>query len=193
MAFLEVITRTFGQRPRRLADNLESLKQQTDRDWMRTLIVDDERRGVAWAVGNLRTVEATGDYVWVLDDDDICSWPQLVDDLKRTAEEADWPDVIMVRALHERYGLLPSDDHWEQPPVLGNIGTSCYVVRREVWNAHRAAWVERYDGDFYFVEHLWQQPGLRWYWLNVIAAYYPQQSIGAAESDTADKEIRDAR
>lgn len=144
-------------------------------------MIDDARRGVAWAVGNLRNVEACGEYVWVLDDDDLCSWPSLVAELKEIAAEHDWPDVIMVRALHERFGLLPSNDNWEQAPVLGNVGTSCYIVRRDVWNAHRAAWVDRYDGDFYWIDHLWHTPGLRWHWHNEIAAYYPQQSLGEAE------------
>lgn len=181
MAFLEVITRTFGARPTMLQRNLDSLQAQTDPDWTRRLVIDDAARGVAWAVANLSTVEAVGDYVWALDDDDVCARPELVAELRTIAQTADWPDVIMVRAYHEKFGLLPNNENWQRRPLLGNVGTSCYIVRRDVWNAYRMAWLERYDGDFWWIDHLWNQPGLRWYWYDVTAAYYPQQSIGAGE------------
>lgn len=179
MAFLEVITRTFGKRPAMLKRHEESLRLQTDSDWLRTLVVDDKTRGVAWAVGNLATVEAVGDYVWVLDDDDLCCRPTLVAELKEI-EERIQPDVIMVKAYHAKFGTLPSMANWTSRPVLGNIGTSCYIVRREMWNAHRDAWIARYDGDFWFIDHLWNAECL-FYWHPVTAAYYPQQSIGAPE------------
>lgn len=179
MPFLEVITRTFGKRPAMLARNLESLTLQTDSDWCRTVLVDDNERGVAWAVGNLATVEATGDYVWVLDDDDLCCRPTLVAELKDITERIQ-PDVIMVKAYHAKFGMLPSMANWTSRPVLGNIGTSCYIVRRDVWNAHHDAWTERYDGDFWFIDHLWDAQ-CSFYWHPVTAAYYPQQSIGAGE------------
>ena len=190
MAFLDVITRTFGARPIMLQRNLDSLTSQTDMDWTRRLVIDDAAHGVAWAVGNLATVEAQGEYVWVLDDDDVCARATLVAELKTIAYMERWPDVIMVRARHEKFGLLPDNGNWEQRPVLGNVGTSCYIVRGDVWNAHRQAWQARYDGDFWWIDHLWQQPGLRWYWHDVTAAWYPQQSIGAPEEITANAEQR---
>lgn len=179
MTFLEVITRTFGKRPKMLARNLESLTVQTDSDWCRTVVVDDKERGVAWAVGNLATVEATGEYVWVLDDDDLCCRPTLVAELKDITERIA-PDVIMVKAYHAKFGMLPSRANWTSRPVLGNVGTSCYIVRRDVWNAHHDAWTERYDGDYWFIDALWNAK-CSVYWHPVTAAYYPQQSIGAGE------------
>jgi hypothetical protein len=183
MAVLEVIVRTFGQRPSMLARNLASLEAQTVADWQRTLVVDDAARGCAWANANLATVEATGDYVWVLDDDDVCCRSHLVAELQ-TIAHMERPDVIMVRAFHERFGLLPNDANWQQRPVRGNVGYSCYIVRRDVWNAYRDAMTERYDADFWWIDHLWQQR-LGWYWHDVTAAWYPQQSIGEAEEITA--------
>jgi len=53
-----------------LLRNRLSLESQSDKDYEQTLLIDAERKGVAWAVGNLSTVEATGEYVWILDDDD---------------------------------------------------------------------------------------------------------------------------
>jgi glycosyltransferase involved in cell wall biosynthesis len=181
MAFLDVIVRTFGRRPVLLERNLASLAALEDTDWRRVLVVDDQARGCAWANRNLATVDVAGEYVWVLDDDDLCCRPSLLGELRTIAAAENWPDVIMVRAFHERFGLLPSDANWQQRPVRGNVGWSCFIVRASVWHVHRQAIVERYDADFWWIDHLWQQPGLRWYWHDVTAAWYPQQSIGAPE------------
>lgn len=180
MAFLEVITRTFGRRPAMLKRNAESLAIQTDPDYEHTIVMDDNERGVAWAVGNLATIEATGEYVWVLDDDDLCCRPTLIAELKAITDLIR-PDVIMVRAHHGKFGTMPNDANWLNRPELGNVGTSCYIVRRDVWNGHHDAWTERYDGDFWFIDALWNLQ-CSFYWHDHTAAYYPQQSIGAPEN-----------
>lgn len=182
MAFLEVIVRTFGQRPNMLKRNLSSLENLHASEWTRMVVVDDKRRGVNWANRNLATIEAFGDYVWVLDDDDLCCRPTLLSELQTVvSRETLAPDVIMLRAYHAVYGMMPSDANWQREPVCGNVGWSCFVVRREVWNAHRHRIAEEYASDWRFIHDLWLEPGLRWYWHDHTAAYYPQQSIGAAE------------
>lgn len=183
MALLEVVTRTFLQRPNLLARNLESLTLQTDSDWSRTLVVDAQARGCAWACANLATVEAVGDYVWVLDDDDLCCRNTLVAELRSILDQETLaPDVIMVRAYHGKFGTLPSDATWLREPVCGKVGTSCYIIRRDVWNATHHLWREVYEADFWYIYDLWHMPGLRWYWHDHTAAYYPQQSIGAPDA-----------
>lgn len=178
--FLQVITRTFGARPKALARNQEAMRAQTDPDFDHTIVVDPNPRGPVMADRNLAAFEATGDYVWVLDDDDLCTRPTLVAELKAIAER-EYPDVIMVRAYHGLWGTLPRDENWQRPPVKGNVGWSCYIVRGQVWNAHREFIPVMAGADYYLLEHLWNAPGLRWYWHDVTAAYYPTQSDGAAE------------
>ena len=187
MPFLEIVTRTCGTRPGMLERNQDSLKRLADPDWTQTLVVDDQQRGVAWAVGNLRNVEATGEWVWVLDDDDVCVDVGLIGELRAAvALCANPPDVVMVKALHSKYGMLPSSGNWMRAPVCGNIGTSCYIVRRDVWNATHDAWVEKYAGDFEYIRHLWETPGLVFRWLDTVAAWYPQQSLGAGEAEAVE-------
>lgn len=180
MAFLEVLTRTFGKRPQALRRNQNSLRTQTDPDMQHTVIVDEVGRGVAWANGNLRNIIATGEYVWVLDDDDRCMRDTLVAEIKEIAAR-EQPDVIVMRAHHAVFGLLPNKEHWQRAPVCGQIGWSCVAVRGEIWNAHRQAHDESYAGDYVFIRHLWDTPGLKWYWHEYTAAFYPVQSRGAAE------------
>jgi hypothetical protein len=179
VAFLEILTRTFGQRPRMLRRCTDSLKDLHDPDWVQTIIRDEQGRGVAWANRNLASVDATGDYVWVLDDDDICCYHDLIGELKELVASSA-PDVIMVRCYHAKFGMLPADDLWGQRPMMGTVGSSNVIVRREVWNEHRDGWREVYAGDFWFINRLWDA-GLQWAWHYQTACYYPQQSNGATE------------
>lgn len=180
MAFLQVVTRTFGRRPSALARNQGSLADLSDPDWAQTLVMDEAGRGVNWANMNLATVPAVGDYLWMLDDDDVCVLPSLVGDLKRIVDDGR-PDVIMVRAEHARLGLLPGRN-WRLAPVLRDVSTSNFIVRADVWNAYRAVFAgfDCYEADYRFVAYLWQQ-GLNFYWHDVVAVYYAQNSLGAPE------------
>ncbi len=177
--FLQIITRTFGQRPTLLARCRESVALLCDADYVQTVIADDGGRGVAWANRNLSTVEAQGEWVWVLDDDDLCSDRELIARLRRVAAHQE-PDVILVRVFHGKWGLLPPDVRWGTRPVCGQYGGACAVVRRDVWDVHRAGWESIYAADFWFVNRLWDA-GLRFAWLDVIAGYQPQQNNGAGD------------
>ena len=87
----------------------------------------------------------------------------------------------MVRAYHGNFGTLPSDANWQKEPVLGNVGWSNFVVRADIWDRYHEQIEERYEADYYFIAYLWHV-ALRWYWYDVTAAYYPQQSSGAGEN-----------
>jgi hypothetical protein len=143
------------------------------------VIPDLERRGVAWAVANLATVEAHGDWVWILDDDDECIDPCFVAGLRSWCVDA---DVVMVRMDHgEPLGILPDDGTWEREPQLGHVGTSAFVVRRDVWNLFRPLWQPFYYGDFLFIHGLWGA-GLRFVWWDTVASKTQRGSLnGAAE------------
>jgi glycosyltransferase involved in cell wall biosynthesis len=169
MAFLEVLTRTFGERPTMLLRNKLSLSEQTSKDWQQTLLVDEEKRGVPWAVGNLSTVEAEGEYVWILDDDDECIDPEFVEKLKEFVTAQNLPDVVIVRMEHTGHGTLPPLDLFGQAPELGKIGTSAFVVRRDVWNANRFRWVENYTGDYFFIAAVYRK-GYRFVWWDMVAS-----------------------
>lgn len=180
--FLQIITRTFNRRPTMLARNQQSLAQLVEDDWHQTLVVDDKGRGVPWANQNLANVVAEGRYLWVLDDDDVCALPTLVSELRAVAEREGYPEVIVMRARHEKFGMLPSDANWRGAPVHGNCGFSNYFIRGDVWEAQRSMFreCECYEADYRFIAQLWYSE-MRFAWHDVVVAIYPQQSIGAAE------------
>lgn len=177
--FLEVITRTCN-RPALLAVNQASLQIQTCDDWTQTILADDMRRGMAFAQARLADFQPAGDYLWLLDDDDMCIRPELVEELKAIAA-AHKPDVIMLRMDHGPLGVKPEDEFWRRPPVQGRIGCSAYVVRREVWLEHAQTWrTGQYWSDYLFIADVWRcNPVV--YWHDVIASQVQRISNGAGE------------
>ncbi|MBP8291221.1 MAG: hypothetical protein KAX65_00520, partial [Caldilineaceae bacterium] len=136
---IEVLTRT-NRRPTLLALNRASLAEQTSGDWVQTLLQDGESRGIGWSYANMAAYapKLVGRYIWILDDDDVCVHPTLFAEVADLVAEHD-PDVIMVQMDHGgALGVLP-DKSWRRPPMLGNIGVSAYIVRREIWQAHAHA------------------------------------------------------
>ena len=185
MAFLEVITRTANHRPQMLRRNVDSLLAQTDQDFTQSMIVDGKARGVAWANGNMFHVAwgLTGNYIWILDDDDECIDPLFVSRLKEVAEALD-PDVIMVRMDHGIYGILPDPPNWGGAPVKAHIGCSAYVIRREIWQRYAYVWQgAHYASDYDFISAIFDNDTLVIYWLNVVASRV--QMIGSGEPEHA--------
>jgi hypothetical protein len=181
MAFLEILTRTFGGRPTMFAAHRASLDAQTDRDFIHTLLIDEGARGIAWSHENMaaHAQHLAGDYVWILDDDDLCTLPDFVAGLKQIAV-LNAPDVIMVRMDHGDGRILPSA-RWGKSPRVSEIGCSAFVVRRPVWQAHAGAMIPgRYTSDFEFIAAIWKsKPAV--YWWPVVASRVQRQSVGRGE------------
>lgn len=182
MPFLEIVTRCY-KRPQMLNINIDSLADQTDQDFTQTLLVDEVGRGVEWAFANLRSYapKLVGDYIWILDDDDTCIRPSLVEDLRAIAAQYA-PDVIMLKMDHGQWGIKPSFS-WGQRPQVGDIGCSAYVVKRSVWQYHadRTWQITRYQSDFDFIESIFDAEGLKIAWYDVVASKVQRQSKGAPE------------
>ena len=177
MTFLEVITRTF-KRSELLAKNVASLEVWSDGDWIQTIYEDDVGHGVGWANGQMFHYAQVlrGDYIWILDDDDICIRPTLVTELKMIVKEF-MPDVIMLRMDHAERGILP--------PVglhilsKGLIGCSAYVVRQEVWKRHAYQWQSaNYSSDFDFINSILNDDDVSVHWHDVIASKVQRISLG---------------
>lgn len=177
--FLEILTRTFPGRPYYLKRCQESLTHLRDPDWSQRIIMDEAGRGVEWANANMGTIQADGDWIWVLDDDDVCCYYDLIGDLKALVRKTK-PDIVIVRSYHAQWNMLPPYERWLQRPIMGQIGPSCVVVRRDVWNAFHHAWTPTYAGDFWYINTLWDAK-LKIAWLPITAAYQTQQSRGQGD------------
>ena len=94
--FLTIVTRCY-KRPKALQKNIRSLKAQTDPDYEQVFIIDKEGYGLAaadQALNKYRDINC-GDYIMVLDDDDIVIDPQFIEKLKSDIlQKKDYPAAI---------------------------------------------------------------------------------------------------
>jgi hypothetical protein len=179
--FLEVVTRTY-KRPTLLAENQASVTALGD-DVRHTILRDEVGIGCAAANAQLALFAPLAKYVWVLDDDDMCTHPGLVADLKYL----DWlhgaPAAVIVRMDHGAdMGVLPKDHDWQQAPKEAGIGCSGIITRRDVWMRHRHAWATgRYAADYDFINSVYSTWPNSIVWHDVIASRCQRISHGLPE------------
>lgn len=149
---------------------------------MQEFLVDPVGLGIGASYQRMAHHTPKGDWVWILDDDDVCIHNGLVADVRRISAECPGVQVIMVRMDHgPELGVLPDGEVWEKRPVLGHLGVSAYIVRRDVWQRHAHAFGSgRYTSDFDFVEDVWrEQPLVVWH--DVVASRSPLRGLGRTE------------
>ena len=190
MPFLEILTRTFNQRPIMLGINQASLEEQTDDDWIQTLLVDEERRGIGWSHENMARYapKLVGDYIWCLDDDDMCICETLVSDLKAIVAEHD-PDVVMVRMNHG--GAIIPGYNWGSRPIYGQVDVTTPIVRRRLWQANAHAMIPGwYGSDYSLINAIWMDKPIV-YWHDEIVSKRQRQSFGKAENEEIENDSQE--
>lgn len=155
---LEIVTRT--TRNRDVGRNLDSVSEvvkllaenNSPLTIEQTVLVDHYLRGIALShTQMLARITPRGDYVFILDDDDVAipgpDWIDLGETLK-SANEA----TVSVRMIHRGTAA----DHYSVPVVLpkspgdnyhGSRGISSVVVPRATFNFAKIRFGEHYDGD----------------------------------------------
>jgi hypothetical protein len=96
-----------------------------------------------------------GDYVLVLDDDDRIVAETFIAELKEASRQG--ADLIMLRMEIVPGFVVPEPDMLYLPPVVGHIGMSCFVVKRDLWIANVQHFEPVYHGDFTFIEAVYPQ------------------------------------
>lgn len=178
MALLEVLTRCY-RRPAMLRHNRASLERQSSHDWKQTMMIDTVGIGIAATYERLATYEPGGDYVWLLDDDDLCVYEDLVADLYDIAYAHD-PAVVMVKMDRDGF-VLPDKFTWHKPPQLGHICVSCFIVKRAIWMRHRKAFTPGdYSSDYNFIASIFERD-YDIYWLDCVASKCQKVSKGLPE------------
>lgn len=172
---LEILTRHLVGRELGLAANQASLRSQTSPNWFQTLLVDEVGRGVPWANKNLGEYGPflKGDYIWILDDDDICVDDTLVEEIESIAI-LQQPSCIIVKGVIGNHGVLPEDNYWRLPPVYGHIGVSNFIIRRDIWQRYASSWPERIAGDYAFIRAVYEgEKDTDWYWYDAVVMTTP--------------------
>jgi len=104
-----------------------------------------------------------GQYVFILDDDDVLVTDDFVSDMKKIAKENDNPGMIFVRMWISDH-TYPTHVDWKVPKLtINHIGTSCVVVRNDLWKEKIKNFLQRKAGDFFFIESIFNsKPTIFW-------------------------------
>lgn len=116
-------------------------------DWVQSVLIDPYgTKGIAGANFRFHSFEPAADYVWMLDDDDVCLEPDLLAYIDRDA------DLTILRVRYCDQSLLPTREYFrDQQLCYGHITVQCAIMTRELWLAHRTAWGLYYEGDYKFL------------------------------------------
>lgn len=182
--FLTVVTRCF-KRPLLLQANIKSLKAQTDRDYEQVFIVDRVGKGLAAADKVLNEYKElnNGQYVLVLDDDDMILEPTFIATIKKIAKSKN-PDVMIWRG---RFGkgyltdLPPKDTNWGKTIVRAKIGSFNYAIKNELYKQYIHVCKTGVAGDYDFLKKVLNHPTkLNVEWINTTFVGIQIKSKGKA-------------
>lgn len=184
--FVTFITRTFGGRPGMMAQNAAAIQAQDDPDWEQIILLDEERRGVAY--GDLmigmpdNLAKIAGQWVFVVDDDNKLSTPRFVSTLKAIAKKHN-PDVIMFKSRYADLGILPRGDDWNASPQHGRTSPFSCLIKADIFKQFAHIWAEggAYVGDYLFLKAI-VDSGAKLYWHDgEVMAEVQSRSNGRAE------------
>lgn len=180
MPFLSIVTRCY-KRPTMLEKNIASVKEQTDQDYEHIFLVDMDGHGVSWANHQFyrHRDKPVGDYIYMLDDDDMLTEPTAIERFKEITKSK--PDLVMCKFDCGPWGVLPSPGMWiNQWPKLTKVGTPCFITRRDVWYDNIRHFCQPTAGDYYFLATIW--PNLKSIeWLDLIVGKVQQIGQGRPE------------
>lgn len=180
--FLTIITRKY-KRPIGLSKNLESINSLIDKDFEQVFIEDNIGIGMLEANMSFQKINPSGKYVFLLDDDDFITNPNMIGLLKSVYRSHN-PDVIFFRMTiknNMNNNYYPTDELcWGNKPIIARIGGSCFVVKREIYNKFIHHFAHARCGDFYFIDAVFNS-GASVYWLDVKMCETGKVSRGRAE------------
>jgi len=154
--FITIVTRCY-KRPNALRNNIVSVKTQTDADYEQVFIIDKKGKGLAAADMSLNLFKEMncGDYIMVLDDDDMIVDKQFIQKLKHIKKEKN-PDVIIWKGMFnsETHILPPTDKFWGIRPMKCAIGSFNYCVSYKLYTKYIHTCRTGITGDYDFINNV---------------------------------------
>lgn len=184
--FMTIITRVMlGKRNGLFAQHKQSVAGLNDIDFEQQFIVDKHGGGMYLANESFQFVKPSGEYVYLLDDDDFFVRPDFIERIKQHANDTGFPDVIFFK-MKIKTGdgdeIYPKPQSWKsRQPKRGQIGGSCFVVKRWVFERYIHHFAQRSCGDWYFITSVLNDADVRCSWLDERFAETGKVSRGAVE------------
>jgi glycosyltransferase involved in cell wall biosynthesis len=163
--------------------HLASVEMQKDRDFEHIVLKDNVGIGVAKAnqLFFQNKDRVNGDYVFMLDDDDIFITDDFVSDMKYIAMNTNYPGIIFIR-MQINEDIVPTEKIWNTNRLLKcHIGTSCFIMRSDLWkeNIQHFASIPT-TGDFHFINTVFSK-NPKVFWQNKLYSKTLRVSRGQAE------------
>jgi hypothetical protein len=148
--FLSVLTRCYF-RPNYLYILKSSLECQTDKDFEHILLKDMIGQGIGGANCFFYKTRdlPKGEYIFMLDDDNFVAYADFIKDIKEIAAKES-PDIIYFKK--RQIIEYPTFKSWGKGPVMDHIDTSCFCVKREIFEKYIIEFCQPKKGDYFFLQ-----------------------------------------
>jgi hypothetical protein len=178
--FLSIVTRKHPNRPTMFVKCRASVLMQKDDDYEHVILED--KLGIGANAANRMFYDnrqlIRGQYVFILDDDDMLTSTELVGDMKRIVDDKS-PDVVFIRMLINGV-LYPTDVCWGKGVTVCHVGSFNLVIKRDLWLDNIDNFSDRRIGDFQFFDSIMKKSPVV-YWQDKLYGGTQRVSHGQAE------------
>lgn len=172
--FLTIVTRRMVKRSEELYKKHTESKNALSLDKENIFIVDTKKLGMLNANSSFSFVtdKINGQYIHLLDDDDFYTNPKFIEILKSTALKHNYPDVIFFKMkilTGDGDQIYPKPASWNTGMIgRAQIGGSCFVVRKWVYEKYIHNFAYKSFGDWNFITEVMKDKAVRSAWVNEI-------------------------
>lgn len=152
--FLTIVTRfMYGKRGELFEQHRNSITSLNSDDFQQIYIIDNKKVGMlnANAAFQLAKKHIEGEYVLLLDDDDFITEPNIIDILKSYKQF----DTMFIKAkilTGDGDEIYPKAQSWgSRKPMRGQIGGSCFIVKKEIYCKYIHHFALPSFGDWNFI------------------------------------------
>ncbi len=184
--FLTIITRRMeGKRSDHFSKHKESVLSLTDMDFQELFIIDTVGIGMhaANAAFQLAVPSISGEYVFLLDDDDFLTNKNFIGLLRSEARGKNSDVVFFKNKILTGYEdqIYPRPCSWNTGHLgRARIGGSCFIVKKWVFEKYIHHFAKPSFGDWHFITEVMKDPDIRASWLDVVMFETGKVSRGAS-------------
>jgi len=187
MKTIAFITRVHPLRPTMLKICINSIKAQTNDDYIHILSRDDKtKNGYGRFMANKSFAKISpinARYVMTIDDDDMLIDPNFVIIFREIIDKSN-PEIVFFKAYISNH-IYPWPGFWRKAPVRARIGSLCFAVRLDIWKKYIHEFGTTVCGDFFFISACYRNTKNH-VWLNrIVAKTQKRAGFGRGENEHA--------
>ena len=186
MKTIAFITRVHPKRPGMLKICVDSVRTQTDDDYIHILHRDDKtefgygRPQADQSFARVSSIDAR--YVMILDDDDMLTDPNFVKAFREIVNKRNL-EIIFFKGYINAEGTLPKGRYWGQAPCRRHIASFCLAVRLDIWKKYIHEFGRKAAGDFHFISACYKNTKKHFWFDRVIAKTQKRPGDGLGERE----------